>query len=157
MIRKDRWHQANPDTAVNLQQSASLLRDLADAVSRGREDAVDVPRELRRIAASLEGSGESSGWRFSRTKPLPQNEAFPAQFRSEVIRLRLQLQHRQQAGTAASSAEADGRMLEMEQLLRRLCTICGELQDGLPEVPAARPAGSHVGLLSPTSAAAQCC
>ena len=154
MMRQEMRHNAQGSAAASLKQSASLLRDLADSVSRGREDAVDVPRELRRIAARLEGGCEGSG-RVSGLAPRMQNEAFPEQFRNEVVRLRLQLQHRRQAGTPVRETEA--RMTEMEQLLRRLCTICGELQDGMPEMPGSRAGGTHVGLLSPTSAAAKCC
>lgn len=133
--------------AAHLRRSASMLRDLADTVSRGRLGTVDVPRQLRRLADSLDGQAETVQ-QMNERSAAPRGDSLSC-FQKDVHRLQRWVQNRLRAGSRPS-AEDDIGLEQVEWLLGLLCEACSQLAD-----EELRPGGSHVAMLSPTSAAAR--
>lgn len=143
--------------AASMRQAASILGDLADAVSRGRLDTVDIPRQLRRVAASLVDGALSLERITELNVQCSWQRNFLLYFRNEVHRLRMQLHHKIREEPDAERLtwppEYAARLAEMEHLLHLLFEICGDMASA--EYCQAACPGAHVGMLGAASAIAE--
>lgn len=135
--------------AAGMRRASAILGDLADVVSRGRLDTVDVPRQLRRVAASL-ADGASSLQRITELNAqCSWQRNFLLYFRNEVHRLRMQLHHklREETDTERLTWPPDyaAKLAEMEHLLHLLFETSGDL--AAAEYCQAAPTGTHVAML----------
>ena len=148
-----------------MQQSASMLQDLADTMSRGQMDTVDVPTQdvptqLRRIAASLEGGAAAMRRVCDLSSACSWQGSFLLYFRNEVHRMRMQLHHKlrdeHDEERLTWPPEYSAKLSEMEDLLRVLFEICGELADSdYLEAGGSAKRHSHMAVLGSVSAAPQ--
>lgn len=144
--------------AAGMRQTASLLQDLADTVSRGKFDTIDVPQQLRRLSSSLSG-GAASLQRISElNSQCSWQNNFLLYFRNEIHRLRMQLHHKlrdkQDAERRGWPADYTEKLEEMERLLCLLFEISGDMA---ADEYCKAAGGGYLAMLGQTAAATEHC
>ena len=111
-----------------LRQAQAMLTGLAAAVSRGDEESVDVPKELRRIAHSLGDSAETLGAMAAKNATSHSGDSLIG-VRDAVCTLKREIQEKRRETEEDERFCPTGlrsQLREMDTLLERLCEVSGQ-------------------------------
>lgn len=112
----------------NLRHAQTMLADLANTVSRGDEESIDVPKELRRLASALGESAETLGQMAAKnSSKIPEDSL--VSIRDTVCTLRKEIGAKRKEAERREKFCPPGlrsQLREMDTLLERLCEISGQ-------------------------------